>query len=345
MSLSELTGTIVPLVTPFSADESFDRTRMSRLIDFILEQGADALMATALTGEASLLTADETLTVWDTVFEKAANRIPVVPAIISTTTRQAVFLAKSAEARGAGVLMAVPILPELYAGRSYDDVYAFYADVAAATPLPLILFNYPSLTGVDFVPALVQRLVKIPTVRYIKESTGDTRRVHALQRAFGDRISVICGAPNVALESLALGCRAWITGTMNIVPRSARQLFRAVGLNDLPLARRPDALHEPNPVDLLLSRVFDGVDSNGDPFPRFCFHTGAELAQALRLAHAIHFGNVLHQRLVYARGIDVHVCWVVLGVAAAHVFHGDQINRCHHPQGKKTDGNRSYDQE
>ena len=101
-----------------------------------------------------------------------------------------------------------------------------------------ILFNYPSLTGIDFVPALVQRLVKIPTVRYIKERTGDTRRVHALQRAFGERLFVICGAPNVALESLALGCRAWITGTMNIVPKSARQLFRTMGLNDLPLVRR-----------------------------------------------------------------------------------------------------------
>jgi 4-hydroxy-tetrahydrodipicolinate synthase len=53
----------------------------------------------------------------------------------------------------------------------------------------------------------------------------------------GDRISVICGSPNVALESLVLGCRAWITGTMNIVPRSARQLMRAV-VKDLNLARR-----------------------------------------------------------------------------------------------------------
>ncbi|MBP1723543.1 MAG: dihydrodipicolinate synthase family protein, partial [Deltaproteobacteria bacterium] len=230
--------TIVPLVTPFSFDESFDRNRMSLLIDFILEQGADALMATALTGEGSLLTSEETLVVWDSVFEKAEKRIPVVPAIIATTTRQAVFLAKAAEARGAGALMAVPILPELYAGRSYDEVYSFYADLAAATSLPIILFNYPSLSGVDFVPVLVERLLKIPTVRYIKESTGDTRRVHGLQRAFGDRISVICGAPNVALESLALGCRVWITGTMNIVPKSARQLFRAMLMNDLPLARR-----------------------------------------------------------------------------------------------------------
>jgi 4-hydroxy-tetrahydrodipicolinate synthase len=238
MSFQELTGTIVPLVTPFDAAESFDPSRMSRLIDFVLEQGADALMATALTGEGSLLTEEETLTVWDSVFAKAEGRAPVVPAIISTTTRRAVFLAKAAQSLGAKVFMAVPILPELYAGRSYDDVLAFYQDLAAATPLPIILFNYPSLTGIDFVPALVERLLKIATVRYIKESTGDTRRVHALHRAFGERISVICGAPNTALESLALGCRAWITGTMNIVPRSARQLFRAVSLNDLPLARR-----------------------------------------------------------------------------------------------------------
>jgi 4-hydroxy-tetrahydrodipicolinate synthase len=238
MPFPELTGTIVPLVTPFAADESFDPKRMNRLIDFILEQGADALMATALTGETSLLTAEETLAVWDSVFEKAAGRVPVVPAIVSTTTRRAVFLAKAAQARGAGAFMAVPILPELYAGRSYDDVCGFYADLAAAVPLPMILFNYPSLTGVDFVPALVERLAKIPAVRYIKESTGDARRVHALHRAFGERISVICGAPNTALESLALGCRAWITGTMNIVPRSARQLFRAMSRNDLPLARQ-----------------------------------------------------------------------------------------------------------
>jgi len=237
MSFPELTGTIVPLVTPFDADESFDPKRMHRLIDFILEQGADALMATALTGEASLLTTEETLAVWDSVFEKAAGRAPVVPAIISPTTRRAVFLAKAAEGRGAKAFMAVPILPELYAGRSYDDVFAFYRDLAEVTPLPIILFNYPSLTGIDFVPALVERLIKIPTIRYIKESTGDARRVHALHRGFGERIAVICGAPNTALESLALGCRAWITGTMNIVPRSARQLFRAMSGNDLPLAR------------------------------------------------------------------------------------------------------------
>jgi len=235
----ELTGTIVPLVTPFADDESFDVQAMGQLIDYVLDQGADALMPTALTGEGPLLTPDETVAVWDTVFEKVGRRRPIIPAVISTTTRKAISLVRAAEERGAEAVMVAPILPELYAGRSHDDVYAFYADVAVATSLPIILFNYPSLTSVDFVPSLVVRLAEIENVQYIKESTGDIRRVHGIQRLVGERLSVICGAPNVALASLALGCRAWITGVMNVVPRSAQQLMHAVGeLSDLRLARR-----------------------------------------------------------------------------------------------------------
>jgi len=235
----ELTGTIVPLVTPFAADESPNLPALAQLVEWVLGQGVDALMTTALTGEGLLLTADETLAVWDAVFEQTRGRRPVVPAVIATTTRQAIRLVRAAEERGAAAVMAAPILPELYAGRCHDDVYAFYADLAAVTALPIILFNYPSLTGMDYVPPLVMRLTEIENVRYIKESTGDTRRVHGIQRLVGDRLAVICGAPNVALESLALGCRAWITGVMNVVPRSACQLVEAVSRwQDLALARR-----------------------------------------------------------------------------------------------------------
>ncbi|MBN1660060.1 MAG: dihydrodipicolinate synthase family protein [Anaerolineae bacterium] len=234
---AQLTGTIVPLVTPFRDDESFDDVTMTALVDWVLTQDASALMPTALTGEGPLLDPAETLAVWRTVFDAAADRVPVIPAVISTTTRRALSLVEAAEEMGAAAVMVAPVLPELYAGRSHDDVCRFYADVARATTLPIILFNYPSLTSIDFTPDLVARLLEIDTVRYIKESTGDVRRVHALQRRWGDRLSVICGAPNVALESLALGCRAWITGILNAVPRSGAQLMRAVEQGDLPLAR------------------------------------------------------------------------------------------------------------
>jgi 4-hydroxy-tetrahydrodipicolinate synthase len=239
MQSFKLAGTIIPLVTPFASDEALDGGALRRLVDDLLGQGASALMPTALTGEGPLLTMDETLAVWDIALEQVGGRLPVVPAVISTTTRRAVQLARAAQARGATALMVAPVLPELYAGRAHDEVVAFYADVAAAMTLPIILFNYPSLTGVDLVPALVERLAEIEAVQYIKESTGDTRRVHGLQRRLGERVQVICGAPNVALESLALGCQAWITGIMNVVPRSSRQLMEAVlELHDLDLARR-----------------------------------------------------------------------------------------------------------
>jgi len=210
-------GTIVPLVTPFKTDEAFDRGAMGRLIDFVLEQGADALMPTALTGEGPLLDVEETIGVWDAVFEKISGALPIVPAVISTTTRRAIELVRAAEERGAAAVMVAPILPELYAGRSHDDVCGFYSDVATAVSLPIVLFNYPSLTGVDLTPPLLERLTEIETVRYIKESTGDAKRVHQIQRTVGDRLEVICGGSWCAPSRTR---RIWISPAASTPSRS-----------------------------------------------------------------------------------------------------------------------------
>jgi len=239
MDVSELTGTIVPLVTPFDAEDRLDRAALGHLVEFVLQQGADRVMATALTGEGPLLDLSETLSTWTAVFEAVHGRVGVIPAAITSTTRAGVKLAKEAERMGSEALMVAPIVPELYAGRSRRDVFEFHADIASVTALPLVLFNYPSLTGVDLTPDFVAELSEIPTVRYIKESTGDSRRVHQIHRLTGDRVRVICGNPNAALESLALGCKAWLTGIMNAVPRSAGQMMDAIhSRNDLLLARR-----------------------------------------------------------------------------------------------------------
>ncbi len=111
--------------------------------------------------------------------------------------------------------------------------------MASASSLPLVLFNYPSLTGIDLRPPFVARLADaIPSVAYIKESTAETPRISEIARLGQGRVEVICGAPHVALESLTLGCRTWITGILNVMPRSGRQLMRAVQMGDLELARR-----------------------------------------------------------------------------------------------------------
>jgi len=209
-------GTIVPLVTPFHADETVDFDTLARLVEFHAARGATALMPTALTGEGPLLNEEETRAVWDTVF--ALSPLPVIPAVVTTRTRTAMRLAEYAYQHGAAALMAAPILPELYAGRSPEDAVGFYEDVAAATPLPLILFNYPSLTGIDLTAPVAARLAEIETVVAIKESTGEARRVHAIHRA-APRLQVICGSPVTALESFALGC------ILNVVPEAGAALM------------------------------------------------------------------------------------------------------------------------
>jgi 4-hydroxy-tetrahydrodipicolinate synthase len=231
-------GTIVPLVTPFTSDDRVDRAAIARVVSFILDEGADAVMPTALTGEGPLLTPDETVEIWEATFEQVGGRVPVAPAVISTTTRQTVRLAERAHALGADALLVAPIVPELYAGRSRADVVRFFRSVSDATPLPLIAFNYPSLTGVDLTPDVLSELAAVEHVRYVKESTGDSRRVHAIHRQCGDRIEVICGSPNAAYESLTLGCRLWITGIMNVVPRQSREMLRAIDAGDLAAARQ-----------------------------------------------------------------------------------------------------------
>lgn len=234
-----LTGVIFPLVTPFSADDSIDRAAIAKLVRFAIDGGAGTLMPTALTGEGLLLTEEETLEVWDAVFEATAGKVPVLPAIVATTTKRAMRMARAAEKFGACAIMVAPVISELYAGRSESDVYGFHAAVAQTTDLSIALFNYPSFTGVDYTAPLVARLAQIENIGYIKESTGDSRRIHAMHRLVGERIQVICGAPHFALEAFALGCQAWITGIMNIAPRSAKQLMHAV-LDDVDLVAARD---------------------------------------------------------------------------------------------------------
>ncbi len=234
----ELSGMIVPVVTPFGRDEAVDHGRLDAIVDHLIAEGADFVMGAALTGEGLLLSPQETREVWATIAARAHGRAGFVPAVITYRTSIAIELVREAADLGADAVMVAPIVPELYAGRSEADVSGFYEEVAEAVPVPLVLFNYPSLTGVDFTPAFVARLVAIAGIRAIKESTGDSRRVHAIQRLCGDRIKVICGNPSAAFESVALGCDTWITGIMNAAPRSAKRMMRLIlDGRDLPAAR------------------------------------------------------------------------------------------------------------
>lgn len=244
---------IVPVVTPFDRDERVDHGALGAIVDHMIDAGADFVMGAALTGEGPLLSAEETTGIWSTIVARARGRAGFVPAVTAYRTPTAIELVRAAAGLGADAVMVTPIVPELYAGGSESDVRGFYEAVAGAVSIPLVLFNYPSLTGVDFTPAFVKSLSAIDAIGYIKESTGDSRRVHAIHRLCGGRVKVICGNPNAAFESIALGCDAWITGIMNAAPRSARRMMRLIlDRRDLAAARDVYYRHLLPLVDLMM---------------------------------------------------------------------------------------------
>jgi len=235
--MSELRGMIVPLVTPFDSAGSVDAGALIAVAEHARSHGAGGLMLTALTGEGNLLSADETVAVWKSVMNRYRGQMAIVPAIFAMTTAEAIRLGKIAADLGADAVMVAAIMPELYGRRAERHVLRFFESFCSAVRIPVVLFNYPSLAGYDLTPELVEGLAAIDGVRYIKESTSDSRRVSEIIDRCKGRIEVICGAPDVALESLALGSKAWITAITNVIPGACRALIDAVQSGDLDRAR------------------------------------------------------------------------------------------------------------
>ena len=220
---SSFFGIHVPIVTPMTADQEIDRKTLAHFTDVLINQGIHGITALGSTGEYYALSPDERTAVLETVLEAARDRIPVLAGTNAGSTREVIAYSQQAQALGAaGLLLAAPF----YSLPRTDELLAHFQAVHDAVDLPIMLYNYPGRTGVDLVTDLVDRLADLPRVRYIKESTGDITRVHAVMRRCGDRLQVFCGSDTIPLESFTLGAIGWVGGIANVLPRSHVKLYQ-----------------------------------------------------------------------------------------------------------------------
>jgi 4-hydroxy-tetrahydrodipicolinate synthase len=229
--MHRLSGMLVPLVTPFDGHDEINLQALDETAAFAFSRGASGLVLTALTGEGNLLSAGEIETVWRRLIPRYSHRGDVVVTITSNTTREAIRLGRLAVDTGASIAMVAAIMPELYGKRAEKHVLCFFEDFCTAVNLPVMLFNYPALAGYDLTPELVEKLSAIENIRFIKESTGDIRRTTDITERTNGQIQVVCGSPAVGIESLMAGCKAWITGIMNIVPSAIHAVIMNVENN------------------------------------------------------------------------------------------------------------------
>lgn len=223
MRQEDFRGVMPAITTKMTDDQEVDFTAVRADVSFQIDAGVDAIICCGSLGEASTLVAEEKLAILDAAREEAAERVPVLLTIAEDSTRASCRLAEQAAARGAAGLMVLPAMR--YVSDPRETVTHFRA-VAAATDLPIIVYNNPVAYAVDVTPAMLEELADEKRFVAVKESTGDSRRVTDTLNRLGNRYQLLTGVDDIALESLMLGCVGWIAGLVAAFPRETVALYK-----------------------------------------------------------------------------------------------------------------------
>jgi 4-hydroxy-tetrahydrodipicolinate synthase len=215
-------GVYVVVCTPFTKDEDLDEEALRRHIRFLLEAGVHGVIPTGSTSEFAALSEAERKRIVDITLEEVHGRVPVVVGTAAVSTRDTIMYSQYAEKAGADGVM---IVPPYYCHPTEREIYGHYQAVAESIRIPIMLYNNPWTSGVDMQPALIARLAEIENIAYIKESSGDMRRVSEIMRLCGDKMTIFCGADNLALEMFAMGVPGWVAAPANAIPRQCVQLY------------------------------------------------------------------------------------------------------------------------
>lgn len=215
-------GVFPAISTQFNADGSINFAENARMLNQLIADGIDGIIALGTVGENASLSASEKREFLHHTVKTVAGRIPVIAGCTEHSATDAVDYVKAAEQIGVSGIMLLPAV--VYRGTD-REVLVHYQTVARATKLPIMIYNNPVSYGIDINLEMTAVLANEPNIVAIKESTTDTRRVTELQSRFGERFIIFCGVDDIALESVLLGATGWISGLTNVFPRESVTLF------------------------------------------------------------------------------------------------------------------------
>jgi len=206
-------GVFSVLPTPFESGGDIDPGSLTRVLDLFLADGVDGFTALGVTGEVARLTEPERDRVLDTVLAHVNGRVPVVAGTTADGLRTCIEYTRRARAAGAGAVM---ISPPRMAKLNSDAVARHFAEVAAAVDLPIIVQDYPPISGYTMEPALLARIAReVPAARTIKLEDPPTpfKTARILEHTRGIGVAIFGGLGGVfLLEELMAGAAGAMTG-------------------------------------------------------------------------------------------------------------------------------------
>lgn len=219
------TGVYPAVTTKFTENDKLDTDAFRLNIAAQVKAGVSGVILGGTLGEASSLTNEEKLVLLDNAIEETKSDASVIVNIAEQTTSSAVELAKILEERGANGLMLLP--PMRYAADSRETLVYFKA-VANATALPIMIYNNPIDYKIPVTIDMFEQLVELPNIQAVKESSRDITYMTRLRIAFGDRLKILSGVDNLALESIMMGADGWVAGLVCAFPAETVAIYKLV---------------------------------------------------------------------------------------------------------------------
>ena len=217
-------GLGIALVTPFKQNGQVDYDALLKLVNYQLEGGADFFCILATTGETPTLTPEERLTIKNLVVDEVKARVPILMGCGGNNTAAVASELRESDLKGVdGILSVCPY----YNKPSQEGLYQHFKTIAAATSLPVVLYNVPGRTGVNMQAATTVRLATdCPNIVAIKEASGNLEQVDEIIKHKPQTFDVLSGDDALTFPMISCGAVGVISVIGNALPREFSKMIR-----------------------------------------------------------------------------------------------------------------------
>ena len=225
------------MATPLIDADHLDEPGIQRLIEYILAGGVHGLFLLGTTGEGPHLSHQLRHDFVARACRQVAGRVPVLVGITDTIYGESLRMAERACAEGAATVV---LAPPYYVPLGQPELCDYVEQVAADSPLPVFLYNMPNCTKVSYAPETVARLLHLPNLAGLKDSSGDMAYFSRIVRIAAHRpeFSLLIGPEDLLLDALSLGAHGGVNGGANLAPHWLAAFYAAAIAGDTELQDR-----------------------------------------------------------------------------------------------------------
>ena len=213
------------MITPFNEDKSIDYASLERIVNHVIDNGADFLVALGTTSEAPTLTNEEKKQVVDSILKTNAQRLRVLLGMGGNNTQAVIEAIQSQDFTGIqGILSVVPY----YNKPNQRGMKAHFEAIANASPVPVILYNVPGRVGVNLQAATCVELAQHPNIVAVKEASGNLQQIMEILRDKPTDFDVLSGDDGITQPLMALGATGVISVAANAYIKPFSHMMRAM---------------------------------------------------------------------------------------------------------------------